>query len=108
MSRLPEPFLAALLVAIMHALVLVLGEPAALEGRLPDSDCYARLMRIEALLLGGGWYDGLLPLLNAPDGLVMHWTRPFDLVVILVALPLMVFLPLGDALLWAGVFVSPL
>jgi asparagine N-glycosylation enzyme membrane subunit Stt3 len=107
-SRLPEPFLAALLVAIMHALVLVLGEPAALEGRLPDSDCYARLMRIEALLLGGGWYDGLLPLLNAPDGLVMHWTRPFDLVVILVALPLMVFLPLGDALLWAGVFVSPL
>jgi asparagine N-glycosylation enzyme membrane subunit Stt3 len=99
---------AALLAVALHAAVLLLGAPEVLDGRLVDADCYLRLMRLEVLLSGGGWYNGAVPLINAPEGLVMHWTRPFDLLILLVALPFLVFLPLPAALFWAGAFVSPL
>ncbi len=65
---------AILLTLALHAFVLLLASPGVLDGQLVDSDCYLRLMRIEILLSGGGWYDGNVPLLNAPHGLDMHWT----------------------------------
>jgi hypothetical protein len=65
-------------------------------------------MRIEILLSGGGWYDTTIPSLNAPDGLMMHYTRPFDIAILLVALPLMVFMALNEPLFWAGALVSTL
>ena len=65
-------------------------------------------MRIEILLSGGGWYDTTIPSINAPDGLMMHYTRPFDIAILLVALPLMVFMALNEPLFWAGALVSTL
>lgn len=106
--RLQAEVLAAILLTVtLHALVLLLASPDVLEGRLVDSDCYLRLMRIEILLSGGGWYDGHVPLLNAPHGLEMHWTRLFDVLILLLTLPLMAFLALPDALFWAGALISP-
>lgn len=102
-----EVLVAILLTLALHAFVLLLASPGVLDGQLVDSDCYLRLMRIEILLSGGGWYDGNVPLLNAPHGLDMHWTRPFDVLIILLALPLMAFLTLPDALFWAGALISP-
>lgn len=100
--------LAALLVVLLHGGVLLLGDPGVLEGRLVDPDCYVRLMRVARLLDSGDWWDGLMPLLDAPHGLMMHWTRPFDLVVIVLSAPLMPFLPLERALFWGGALASPL
>lgn len=106
--RLQAEVLAAILLTVtLHALVLLLASPDVLAGRLVDSDCYLRLMRIEILLSGGDWYDGHVPLLNAPHGLEMHWTRLFDVLILLLALPLMAFLALPDALFWAGALISP-
>lgn len=106
--RLQAEVLAAILLTVtLHACVLLLASPDVLAGRLVDSDCYLRLMRIEILLSGGGWYDSHVPLLNAPQGLEMHWTRLFDALILLLALPLMAFLALPDALFWAGALISP-
>ena len=79
----PERWLIAVLLAVAgNALVLgfdvggVLGDGGTL--RFWDQDSYSRLLRLRALMDGGGWYDSLLTSLNAPFGLVMHWTRPLD------------------------------
>jgi asparagine N-glycosylation enzyme membrane subunit Stt3 len=103
-----EPLIAAGLTLLFHGCVLVFGSPGVLAGRLVDPDCYVRLMRIERLVTTGAWWDGLMPLLNAPQGLVMHWTRLFDLVVLAFSLPLLPFMDLHQALFWGGALTSPL
>ena len=65
-------------------------------------------MRIERLVATGDWWDGTLPLLDAPQGLAMHWTRPFDVIVLALALPLLPFMAMKGALFWAGALASPL
>jgi len=106
--RTREPLIAAGLTLLLHTGVLVLGAPGVFAGRLVDPDCYVRLMRIERLVTTGAWWDGLMPLLDAPGGLVMHWTRLFDLVVLACSLPLMPFLDFHQALFWGGAAASPL
>lgn len=108
MSRVREPLVAAGLTLLLHAGVVAFGTPGVLAGRLVDPDCYVRLMRIERLVTTGAWWDGLMPLLDAPQGLVMHWTRLFDLVVLFCTLPLLPFMALHDALFWGGSLASPL
>ena len=103
-----EPLIAAGLTLLLHGGVLLLASPGVLAGRLVDPDCYVRLMRIERLLATGAWWDGLMPLLDAPQGLVMHWTRLFDLVVLAFTLPFLPFMGLHDALFWGGAVTSPL
>lgn len=103
-----EPLIAAGLTLLLHAGVLLFTAPGVLAGRLVDPDCYVRLMRIERLVTTGAWWDGLMPLLDAPHGLVMHWTRLFDLVVLAVSLPLLPFMDLHRALFWGGALTSPL
>jgi len=68
-----------------------------------DPDTYARLLRIERLLAGGGWYDNTVPWANAPyDGPTLHWTRPLDAIVAIGAIPLSRVMPLRAAIVRAG------
>ena len=103
-----DGLVAAGLTLLFHGGVLLFAAPGVLAGRLVDPDCYVRLMRIERLVATGGWWDGMMPLLDAPHGLAMHWTRLFDLVVLACSLPLLPFLDLHDALFWGGALASPL
>lgn len=96
-----------LLVAATQAVAILTEVSPLLEGRLVDGDCYVRLFRVQAMLKGQGWYDPAISLLNAPDGEVLHWTRPFDVLLALLAMPLLPFLGVPQAVWQAGLWIGP-
>ncbi len=97
-----------LLAAASQAGAILSGVTPLLSGRLVDGDCYIRLARVEALLGGQGWYDATTVLLNAPYGEALHWTRLFDLLIALAALPLLPWLSVEQSVWQAGLWISPL
>ncbi len=95
-------------VAFVHAVWWLVGDTVVVHGNLVDSDGYARLVRILRLVETGGWFDSTLPRANWPDGGTLHWTRPLDVILIALALPIAAVTGFNTALYWAGVMVSPL
>lgn len=97
-----------LLWAVLHTLATLKlptsGEAIDLRG--PDS--FMRLVRVAELYADGGWFDSLVERDNAPYGYALHWTRPLDLLLLAIALPLTVLFDFDTALFWAGMAVSPL
>ena len=77
-------------------------------GAFADGDSYTRQLRALRLLETGDWFDTSLPRANAPFGASVHWTRPFDALLIGLGLPLVPVLGVTGALYWAGVLISPL
>lgn len=74
-------------IPIFWIMLYVYGAALCKKGELADSDCYMRLLRVEALHDGGPWYDPVVRRENAPYGQTSHWTRPFDVVLLLGAVP---------------------
>ena len=72
-----------------------------------DSDGYMRALRVETLWRGGGWFDHSIARANAPYGDTSHWTRPLDVVISLIALPLAPFLGVKPAIFWGGALSGP-
>jgi hypothetical protein len=70
---------------------------------IQDPDVWMRLVRVWQWHDGAGWYDRMLPRLNAPDGLENHWTRPLDMWLAALAWPVSFFMPYRDALLFAAI-----
>ena len=64
-------------------------------GGLIDTDSYTRLIRVFELLNGADWYDQPFSRANAPYGHTLHWTRPFDSLLIMGAGLLTPFFGLG-------------
>ena len=107
-------------VGIIRGLIFVIGfvlvqigllatsAPEALGGALIDPDSLTRLLRVERLLGGGGWYEALQPGFNAPYGLDSHWTRAVDVLLVGMAAPFAPLLGWRQALYWAGYCFSPL
>lgn len=62
-----------------------------------DSDDYMRVVRVNKLVDGGGWYDGVIEGENAPYGLEMHWTRLHDICILAAAAPFFPFLDKHEA-----------
>lgn len=79
-----------------------------INGALVDTDAYMRLNRVRVLWETGAWFDSIYPRINPPHGLVLHWTRPMDVLLLAGALPLTPFLGFEDALHWWGVLIGPL
>jgi hypothetical protein len=103
--------LPALLLALfglgMHGLLAWL-DGRVLAGILPDTDSYARLIRVRELWDGAGWTDPITPSFNAPEGLFLHWTRPLDVLILGPALVLHAAgLERDAAIYWAGAVVCP-
>jgi len=95
-------------VTLIHVVWLMTGDNIVARGGFGDGDSYLRLLRVERLIETGNWFDISIPDANAPFGTTLHWTRLFDLVLLLIASPLIPFLGFAKALFWAGVVVSPL
>jgi len=51
-------------------------------GDLAGPDSYMRLVRVTQLYETGAWFDGFIERSNAPYGHGMHWTRPFDAILL--------------------------
>jgi hypothetical protein len=95
-------------IPLLWIMLYVYGAALCKRGDLADSDCYMRLLRVEALHDGGPWYDPVVRRENAPYGQTSHWTRPFDVLLLLGAMPVALFMDFRSALFWWGVVVSPL
>ncbi len=91
-----------------HALTWTTGTTPAVEGRFMDTDSYMRLVRVTRLYETGAWFDGAIPRANAPYGMALHWTRPFDALLLAGALPLAPLLGFEAALASAATWISPL
>ncbi|MCC7015858.1 MAG: hypothetical protein IT564_01475 [Rhodospirillales bacterium] len=72
-----------------------------------DGDGYVRVLRVEMLWQNGSWFDNTLPRNNAPYGDTSHWTRPLDVLISLLALPLVPFLGAKPAIFWGGAMSGP-
>jgi len=94
-------------IPVLWIMLYVFGVAPCKKGELADSDCYMRLLRVEALHDGGLWYDPVMPRENAPYGQTSHWTRPFDVLLLLGAMPISLFVNFRSALFWWGVVSGP-
>jgi hypothetical protein len=82
--------------------------PDVLGGGQVDTDGYMRLVRVRELLAGGAWFDPVIARSNAPFGEVMHWTRPLDFLIAVIALLLRPFMSGAAALAVSGAVISAL
>lgn len=105
-------FFCYLAFSICFSLVLVavylLGKTPIRPGDLADSDCYMHLIRAADLYETGQWYDPVIMRSNAPYGDRLHWTRPFDLLLLAGAIPVNLMMDFDAALFWWGVVISPI
>ena len=98
---------AALVMLIIQAGLVLKGNAPVLNGVLIDPDSYMRLARVEHLWATGAWFDPVFPRIGPPEGLALHWTRPFDVLLLagaLIASPLLGF---KAGLYWWGAFLGP-
>ncbi|MEO5337044.1 MAG: hypothetical protein H7841_09140 [Magnetospirillum sp. WYHS-4] len=107
-SRLLPGLAAAAFVAMIHGVLVLAQDPAMVFERFADGDGYLRLVRVLNLAETGNWLDGVERRANAPFGFESHWTRPLDVLLLLLAMPLEPFLGPARAIHWAGLAVSPL
>jgi len=98
----------ALVVVLIGTVPVLFGMPALLgeDMILAGPDGYMRLFRVEQWVRGGEWYDAISHFSNAPYGELLHWTRPFDLLLMAGALPLVPFVGFHEGLLVWGVAIS--
>ena len=94
--------------ALAHATVVSFRGQPVFEGGLLGPDAYMRMVRVIELAQNWQWFDGTIDRANAPYGDTLHWTRPFDVLVILLALPSGLLVGTDQAFQVAGVVVSPL
>jgi asparagine N-glycosylation enzyme membrane subunit Stt3 len=94
-------------IAIALTTWYLLGKTLIPAGDLSDSDCYMHLIRASDLYETGRWYDPVIERSNAPYGDRLHWTRPFDLLLLAGAIPGSRLTSFSSSLFWWGVIISP-
>ena len=96
------------MVALLSPFLSLIGTPAFWHGDFFDADCFMRMERVLELIQNGAWYDAISHRTDAPFGEELHWTRPFDLLILPGAWPLSFLLGPKPALEWWGALISPL
>lgn len=94
-------------IALLLVLYYMFGSTPGSKYTLADSDCYMHLIRASDLYNHGQWYDPVWIKSNAPFGEPLHWSRPFDVLLLAGAVPLSVFVDFETALFWWGVCAKP-
>lgn len=103
------PYLALFVTwALVHASLIIFRDLPVFESGLVGPDSYMRMLRVTELYQNWDWFDGTIDRANAPFGDTLHWTRPFDLLLMFVALPISFNMQFEQALYIAGILVSPL
>lgn len=73
-----------------------------------DTDCYTHATRIIYWLQNFSWYEQIYPYGNYPFGEILHFTRLLDIIWTILALPLIPFFSLKEAIFYSGMALSPL
>lgn len=95
------------LVIVAQGLSHVRDGLVALDGKFVGIDGYTHLLRAKQLIETGDWFDHRIHRGNPPEGDELYWPRPFDVVLLAGAAPLMPFLGFDAGLHVWGIFVSP-
>ncbi len=104
----PAVGIAILVMVILQVGLVVKGNAPVLDGLLIDPDGYMRLARVAQLWQDGNWFDSVITRIGPPEGLVLHWSRPFDILLLLGALIASPLLGFDAALFWWGAILGPL
>lgn len=91
----------------LHGAIALFLLPGVVEGGLIETDGYIRLVRVERLWETWDWFDATLPRVNAPYGDTLHWTRPYDVWILLGAAPLFPFVSPRTAIHASAVASTP-
>jgi len=78
------------------------------EGELFGPDAYSRLNRIEHSIETGDWSNSTFPRTNAPFGETIQWTRPLDVILLVLAAPLAIAIGWKQALFVVGAALGPI
>lgn len=97
----------AALWATEHLAVVLAGLAPVQSAGLSGPDSLMRVVRIHDLIDNGGWFDETIHRMNAPYGAALHWTRPYDLILLAGALPLAPFVDLKEAVVLAAAWHAP-
>jgi hypothetical protein len=103
LDALPGLFVLAAILAAQ-----LVASPAVWRGELVDPDSYMVLARLKQVLADGGWSGGLFPRDNAPYGMVLHWTKAYDLVFLALAAPIAAVAGWNAALAAVAAAIGPL
>lgn len=79
----------------------------AWDFRYSDADGYMRALRIKNWLINPSFFEQPIYASNYPFGEILHWTRPLDIVWILLTIPFINILELKDAIFIGGAFIAP-
>jgi len=77
------------------------------NGDYLDTDNYFYALRATEMLQHQYWAEHIFPYTNYPLGEISHWTRAFDLFMILFSLPFIGYMPLHSAVFFGGMFIAP-
>ena len=97
-----------LLAAALATAVLIIANPQVMRGDLIDTDSYMHVVRLRSFVADWDWHGGFFPRDNAPFGLVLYWTKAYDLLFLAVAAPLAPFVGWESAVTWVAPAVGPL
>ncbi len=104
----PSTLLVVAIILACAATSMVAGNlQGVFDGKLIDTDSYARVSRIEAMVEAGRALHHT-PRDNSGLDIPLHWTHLLDGLILLLALPLRLFFPLNEALRLAGAAIGPL
>ncbi len=73
-----------------------------------DADGYMRALRIKNWLINPSFFEQPIYESNYPFGEILHWTRPLDIIWVLLTLPFINFMELKEAIFLGGAFLSPI
>ena len=93
-------------ILLVLVLLYISGMSPVKMGEFADSDCYMHLIRVTDLYNTGRWYDPVIFKANAPYGHSMHWSKPFDILLLIGAVPMTLLTDFETALFWWAVVVS--
>ena len=96
-----------LILCMIGVIGVIFCNALAWNGSYGDGDGYMRLIRIKQWLSNPTYWEQKIFVSNYPFGEVLHWTRPVDLLWILMSYPFLLAVGLDDALFLGGAFLSP-
>ncbi len=105
--KLPIAVIVTLWALLMFLPPLMLDIPFT-EAAMPVVDGLMRHVWVAQLYEGGGWYNNIIADISAPHGGSLHWTHALDILIILGAQPLELFMDSPQALFWSGALICPL
>ncbi len=106
-GRLPVHVPGWLIAAALATAILFSHNPLVLHGDLVDTDSYMHLVRLRALVADGAWHGGSFTRDNAPFGMVLHWTKAYDLIFLGLAAPIAALVGWASALTWVAPAIGP-